>query len=349
MEDSMKVVKVACGQVFSAALLEDGTLWGCGFMGAQTRKTFRGHAMTRVEICSPLGRIKDVAANYNSLYVVNEQNMLMEVDDSIQRISGHVVKVVTPLCGNSVFALKDYGGVWAGGRYRFADSTFAKIDLPEGLDKNVIALAAGADTNLALVTGDHDLYIGGPNTFGQLGDGTKTDSKTLECVLHDVLQVELVGGGTHTYSLAVTKSGQLYGWGNDDGNWLEQKYGIFTERNARNLVEDGSSMLLLQPQIILENISLVTSGFGHILAITKEGDLLTWGDNSDGQLGDGSFTKRFDPKPVFSGATYAKAGNGCSFVIDHAGQLWACGSNSYGTLGIGNTNRCNSFTRVQFR
>jgi alpha-tubulin suppressor-like RCC1 family protein len=344
----MKVVKVACGQNFSAALLDDGTLWGCGLVGLRTTKTFSGQAMTKVEICSPLGRIKDVAANYDSLYVVNEQNVLYEVDSSIHIITGHVVQVETPLCGFAVFALKDYGVVWASGRHDYASSNSAKIALPEELDKNVISLTVCEQHNIALIDGNHNLYIGGYNHEGQLGDGTRTDDKTPKGVMTNVRQVELVGG-PDTYGLAVTMDGQLYGWGSDQGNWVEQKYGIFTERSTQNLVEDGSKRLLLKPQIILENIILVTSGFGHILAITKEGELLSWGVNSDGQLGDGCFSNRFDPKPVFHDANYAKAGNACSFVIDISGKLWACGSNSYGKLGIGNlTSRCSSFVKVQF-
>jgi alpha-tubulin suppressor-like RCC1 family protein len=343
----MKAVKVACGQSFSAVLMDDGTVWGCGLVGLRTSKTFSGQVMIKIELCSPLGRIKDIAANYDSLYVINEQNVLSEVHNSIERISVHIVNVETPLCGSAVFGLKDYGVVWASGRHDYASSNFAKVALPEELDKNVISLSPSGERNLALITKDHNLYTGGWNHQGQLGDGTQTDDRTPKCILTNAQQVELVSG-PHDYGLAVTQDGRLYGWGSDSGNWIEKK-GIFTERNAQNIVEDRSYRLLLTPQIILENISLVTSGFGHILAITKEGQLLSWGENSDGQLGDGSFSNRFDPKPVFSDAKYAKAGNGCSFVIDESGELWACGSNYYGQLGIGTlTSRCSSFVRVQF-
>jgi alpha-tubulin suppressor-like RCC1 family protein len=346
----MKAVKVACGQSFSAALMDDGTLWGCGWVGLQGPDAYRGRTMKKIEVCSPLGHIKDVAAGYYGIDVVSEQNEIWGVGNVIVKISEseHVVQIERPLCGMALFALKDDGEVWGFGEHPYTTGYFKRIALPIELEKNVISLAASERRNLALINGDHNLFIGGSNLFGQLGDGTEKNDQTLKCVLHDVQQVEF--GGMDTYCLAVTTNDQLYGWGSDWGNRFDQKYGIFTKKNEQNVVviKNGVRASLFHPQVILENVIMVSSGFGHILAITKEGELLSWGNNSHGQLGDSSEWSRFDPKPVFSNAKYAKAGNACSFVIDNSGQLWACGSNSNGELGIGTQDNNSRFVRVPF-
>jgi alpha-tubulin suppressor-like RCC1 family protein len=357
----MKVVKVACGQAFSVALLDDGTLWGCGWVGLQSGQTFRGPLMTKIKKCLKLGRIKDVATTYDAIFVVNEKKELWGWGMNIwgnergngtwselTKILDQVDQVATPFLahGESArFALNDNGEAWAWGKNLYTPSVYDDKYLPKKVAENIISLAA-MDQNVALIDRNHDLFIGGPNHYGQVGDGTTDNCETPKCVLHDAQQVEF--GGNKIYCLARTGNGQLYGWGFDSGNMFEQKIGIFTERNTQNVVKQGPYNLLLHPQGIFENVIFETTGYGHILAITKEGALLSWGNNSHGQLGDGSDGNRYDPKPIISDAKYAKAGNACSFVSDISGQLWACGSNSSGQLGIGNQRTYSSFVKVQF-
>lgn len=45
------------------------------------------------------------------------------------------------------------------------------------------------------------------------------------------------------------------------------------------------------------------AGFGHVAALTNQGDLFTWGFNVYGQLGLGDFETRYSPELVQYGAT----------------------------------------------
>ncbi|KRC27905.1 hypothetical protein [Acidovorax sp. Root217] len=81
----------------------------------------------------------------------------------------------------------------------------------------------------------------------------------------------------------------------------------------------------------------ISSGNRHVLALTKDGSVLAWGDNRDGQLGLG---------PIRSGATAitiplparivsVRASARDVFALDTDGNLWSWGRNTYGQLGDG--------------
>lgn len=331
----MKVVKVACGNSFSVALLDDGTLWGCGYEGLISPVGVNGKVMTRIEN----KRVKDVAALFSTIFFINKRNELWgwgenhsgelgSEDGETHWILDHVVKVETPACGRACFALRDNGEVWAWGKFGIF------VEKPKKIAENIISLAAD-DANVALIDANHDLLMSGKNFHGQIGDGTVENCENPKCILHDVHQVEF-SGGTYCCCFAVTGSGQLYGWGKDKH--------LFTERNKPDIVNGR----LLQPHVILENATMVSAGTDHILVITKEGELLSWGSNEHGQRGEESSSFQYEPKPVFSDARYAKAGNSWSFVVNASGQLWACGNNQNGQIGIGSQMDSSSFVAVQF-
>ena len=64
--------------------------------------------------------------------------------------------------------------------------------------------------------------------------------------------------------------------------------------------------------------------------------LWTWGDNTDGQLGDNSINPKSSPVQTVSGGTNWKqvaAGGNSTTAIKTDGTLWTWGSNTYGQLG----------------
>ncbi|WP_239519338.1 immunoglobulin-like domain-containing protein [Bifidobacterium ramosum] len=72
-------------------------------------------------------------------------------------------------------------------------------------------------------------------------------------------------------------------------------------------------------------------------AITKDGSLWTWGDNTLGQVADGTTSPRLTPYrvPALSGVKSV----GGLFAVTDDGSLWTWGSNEFGTVGDGTTNR----------
>lgn len=83
--------------------------------------------------------------------------------------------------------------------------------------------------------------------------------------------------------------------------------------------------------------SAVFAGGEHSVALTCEGNVLTWGSNVNGQLGDGTLTRRTVPGLVanFSGAVAVSAGSEHTLVLKGDGTVWSWGRNDNGQLGIG--------------
>lgn len=81
----------------------------------------------------------------------------------------------------------------------------------------------------------------------------------------------------------------------------------------------------------------IAVGTSHACGLTPGGQVVCWGSNALGQLGDGTFLSRATPGPVSGGGTYVTlaAGGGETCAIDTGGTLSCWGANRNGELGIG--------------
>ncbi len=78
------------------------------------------------------------------------------------------------------------------------------------------------------------------------------------------------------------------------------------------------------------NKSLIAAGWGHTLAIQKDGTLWAWGWNDDGQLGLGDrFINRYSPIRVGKDTSWVAvaAGRNHSLALKADGSLWTWGDN----------------------
>ena len=75
------------------------------------------------------------------------------------------------------------------------------------------------------------------------------------------------------------------------------------------------------------------------VALTSTGSVLTWGDDTFGQLGNGTFTQRnvptFADLPPGASATTLGAGNRHSLALTSRGQVLGWGQGDSGELGQG--------------
>uniref|UniRef100_A0A3B4CZH2 HECT domain-containing protein n=1 Tax=Pygocentrus nattereri TaxID=42514 RepID=A0A3B4CZH2_PYGNA len=90
------------------------------------------------------------------------------------------------------------------------------------------------------------------------------------------------------------------------------------------------------------NVIQVVCGDQHCMALTQDGHLFTWGQNSSGQLGLGKGEPSFlSPQPLKSlcGIPLAQicAGGDHSFALSLSGSVFGWGRNSAGQLGLGDT------------
>jgi uncharacterized repeat protein (TIGR01451 family) len=192
------------------------------------------------------------------------------------------------------------------------------------------AIHAGEEFSISLKS-DGTVWTWGLNDFGQLGNGTQTNSTTPVQVLNETGTgpltniIAIAGGGRH--ALAVKSDGTVLAWGwNGDG-----QMGIGT----------GSPPQLLPVQVsVVTDIVAVAAGYVNSLALKSDGTVWAWGDNGGGQIGDGTTTHRYTPiqLPSLSNVIDIVMGGGThSMALKSDGTVWAWGANDYGQLGDGTT------------
>jgi alpha-tubulin suppressor-like RCC1 family protein len=89
----------------------------------------------------------------------------------------------------------------------------------------------------------------------------------------------------------------------------------------------------------LSQVTQVSSGFVHTLAVRADGTVWAWGDNGDGELGNGTNTPSSVPVqvPGLTGIVQVAAGHFDSLALRSDGTVWAWGTNGSGQLGDGTT------------
>jgi alpha-tubulin suppressor-like RCC1 family protein len=97
----------------------------------------------------------------------------------------------------------------------------------------------------------------------------------------------------------------------------------------------------------LSQVTQVSGGYYHTLAVRSDGTVWAWGDNSDGELGNATTTGSSVPVQVtgLTGVVQVAAGYFDSLALRSDGTVWAWGNNSIGQLGDGTTT--NRATPVQ--
>jgi alpha-tubulin suppressor-like RCC1 family protein len=190
------------------------------------------------------------------------------------------------------------------------------------------AIAAGGYDTCALRNGTVECW--GWNLYGQLGDGTTTDSPT-PVVVSNLSGIAAVSAGFGP-SCALLASGTVECWGD----------------NADGELGNGSTTDATTPVTVtsLSGVRAISAGLFHACALLSSGTASCWGDNAYGQLGDGTTTSSTTPVPVtnLSGVVAVSAGDYHSCALLSNGTIACWGENSFGQLGNGT--RTNSPTPV---
>jgi len=225
---------------------------------------------------------------------------------------------------------------------QLGDGTTLESSVPVAVSAG--AIPSGTTITQIAVNGGHSLalsstgqlYAWGGNFSGELGDGTNTESDVPVAV-----SAGAIGPGTtitriaagNVYSLAVSSTGQLYAWGeNEDGQLGD---GTTTNSNVPVAVSAGA----IPPGTTFTQVS---AGADNSLALSSTGKVYAWGYNNLGALGDGTTANSDVPVAVSAGAigpgttiTQVSAAINGSLALSSTGKVYAWGYNNYGQLGDG--------------
>jgi len=129
-----------------------------------------------------------------------------------------------------------------------------------------------------------------------------------------------------------TKEGKVFSWGRNEFGQLGNGN---REKNEKPRLVDTFFERLLQ----------ISAGSQHVIALTVSGNILSWGGNRLGQLGDGQFTSNCVPRIINQLRHRPVVGIACgenhTLVVTVTGNLFAWGDNANGQLGLGDSNhRC---------
>ncbi|XP_069118156.1 serine/threonine-protein kinase Nek9-like isoform X1 [Argopecten irradians] len=198
--------------------------------------------------------------------------------------------------------------------------------------KSAIQVAAGG-AHFAVVTVEKELYTwanvqGGAEIVGQLGQGNKSAYKAPKKVeaLEGVGIIQASCGDDFTVS--VTDEGEVYTFGSD-------YYGCLGCDN-----QEGDEVLVPIPVDFFNTrpVAEVSCGQCHVMALTRDREVYSWGCGEFGRLGLGSEDDFGSPQKVETpGKHFIKhvyAGSDGTFLVTTSGRVLACGSNEYNKLGF---------------
>jgi len=211
---------------------------------------------------------------------------------------------------------------------QLGDGTNTHSKLPvdvSGLGSGATAVGAGYEHACA-VTAAGGVRCWGQNVYGQLGDGSTTNSNTAVDVVGLASGVAAVSAGLR-HTCALTTSGGVKCWGSNDQGRLGD--GSFVDSNVPVDVDSLSS-----------GVAAVSAGGHHTCALMVNGGAKCWGDDQFGEVGNdptgGNHNVPVDVSGLTSGVVDVSAGDlhACSISAAGDGKCW--GYNYHGQLGDGN-------------
>ena len=225
---------------------------------------------------------------------------------------------------------------------------YGKFSTPAGLNgrgktavlgRDATSIVAGLQHTLAL-TEAGELVAWGNNEREQLDVPSELKRIDENGEAHDGKTVTAIAAGERN-SLALTKDGKVYAWGQDDYGQstvptvLDDKIVTAIASSGYHslaLTEDGKvyawgennhDQLNVPAELDGKTVTDIAASGWHSLALTSEGKVYAWGSNANGQT---DVPAELDGKTV----TAIAAGTYNSLALTSDGKVYAWGSNYYG-------------------
>ena len=194
------------------------------------------------------------------------------------------------------------------------------------------AIAVGTNHTCAIL-GTGSVKCWGLNSYGQLGDGTRTDRLTPVDVVGITNATAIEVGRSHTCALLDSGSVKCWGWN------------IYGEVGIGDLTLYQTNPVLVKG---LANVVAISLGDAHSCALLSNGSVKCWGYNNSAQLGNLYKTNQSSPGPVYelSGPkseilwlsnviSISAGGNStCALLVNGSVKCWGSGANSWSGNGF---------------
>ncbi|SHO57835.1 RCC1 domain-containing protein [Vibrio quintilis] len=397
IENSRRCKKISKGNfgmsshVVSVYLMEDGTIRGCGYGGNYSNGDPAGgnnYVPGRVALSHPGVNVVAVYSGHHSHYALddegnvyswglNDYGQLGHGDTTSRPVATRieffvqndlkVVEVYTIGAGyyqyNTTIFRTDKGYLYAcgyNGEGQLGDGTTANKSAPVrcGYLENIqqVHIGGGHPKCIHAINDEGQLWSWGWNATGQLGLGHNTNEDTpVRSSLRDVKKVLGASGynvsaaDPRGFSLAVKNDGTVWATGSNPYGQLGQ--GNTTDLNQWTQVHfpDGDTIV---------DIALGCGHYAPAMALNDQGEVLSWGYNGYGQLGNGVDDKAqsvpLKPEGEWQGkVTRIAIGGSISYsalIVESDGALWGCGYNGNMNLGVGDaTHSHQSAHKCEFR
>jgi alpha-tubulin suppressor-like RCC1 family protein len=288
--------QIAAGGSHTVAIDKNGQAWGWGlnsngrlgdnsFTSRRTPVSVRGAVKTFCQIAA--GACHTVAIDKNGQawgWGLNSSGQLGDNSITSRLTPVSVLGAVKTFCqitgGNAhTVAIDKNGKVWAWGLNGFGqlgDNTITSQRTP-------VSILGATKTFCQILTGDfHTVAIDkngqawgwGLNSSGQLGNNSTLSRRTPVSVLGATKTFCKISDGL-CHTVAIDKNGKVWAWG----------------ANSSGQLGDNTITQRITPVSVLgatKTFCQIAAGFGHTIAIDKNGQAWGWGLNNNGQLGDNS-------------------------------------------------------------
>lgn len=190
-----------------------------------------------------------------------------------------------------------------------------------GINKKVKDVACGKYFSVAL-TEDGEVYTWGVGREYALGHGNRDSLKTPTKVkAFEGVKITQIAAGRN-FVIALDEAGNVYSWGSNDYGQL-------------GLGQNERFKAVPEKLRLLQDVVQLSCGDFHVLALNKNGEVYSWGQGTDGQLGLGTTSNQSTPSLVknIGKVSRVECGGGHSAFITSEFRLLMCGRGTDGQLG----------------
>lgn len=193
---------------------------------------------------------------------------------------------------------------------------------------------SGSNSHSVIICSNGNVFAWGNNNVGQIGvmadnvtpyPAASYDTPQRVYGLSEIYQID-AGSGSHT--LGLTCNGEVLAWGANEYGQLgdgNDGPGLFSALPVQVLGVGGVGLL--------NGVSFVSGGNDESFAILATGEVVAWGQNDRGQLGDGTTIDRAYPDYVINGLTglplqnvvAVEAGDENGYALLADGTVWSWG------------------------